>query len=80
MFTVPPPPLSSQKGWLYTGYNTNEKFPATGCLEDVDGAVTEGFGEIKVYLTSATSEWIVAPKRLTELKWVNIIRKRRQQL
>ena len=78
MFTVPPPPPLLLEGSLYTGYNTNEKFPATGCLEDVDGAVTEGFGEIKVYLTSATSEWIVAPKRLTELKWVNIIRKRRQ--
>ena len=56
MFTVPPPPPLLLEGSLYTGYNTNEKFPATGCLEDVDGAVTEGFGEIKVYLTSATNE------------------------
>ena len=47
---------SSQKGRLYTGFNTSEKFSATGCFKVVDGKTTEGFSKIKVYVRSTTSE------------------------
>ena len=34
-------------GWVYTGYNINEKFFATGCFKDVDGEATEGLSTLR---------------------------------